>query len=77
MDATSVRMPDSLRKAVRRLAAEDNISMNQYLITAVAEKVSAQKTAAYIQERIQRGSKVDIERLLAKVPDVAPEPYDA
>jgi recombinational DNA repair protein RecR len=70
-------MPDSLRKAVRRLAAEDNISMNQYLITAVAEKVSAQKTAAYIQERIQRGSKVDIERLLAKVPDVDPEPYDA
>jgi predicted transcriptional regulator len=76
MDATSVRMPDSLRKTVKRLAGEDNISMNQYLITAVAEKVSAQKTAAYIQERIKRGAKVDIDSLLAKVPDTEPEPFD-
>jgi predicted transcriptional regulator len=77
MEATSVRMPNSLRKAVRQLAREDNISMNQYLITAVAEKVSAQKTAAYIQERVQRGEAVNIESLLSKVPDIAPEPYDA
>jgi hypothetical protein len=76
MDATSVRMPESLRKTVRQLAKEDNISMNQYLITAVAEKASAQKTAAYIQERIKRGSNVDVESLLAKVPDIAPEAYD-
>jgi predicted transcriptional regulator len=76
MDATSVRMPDSLRKAIKILASEDNISMNQYIITAAAEKVSAQKTAAYIQERIKRGSKVDIDSLLAKVPDVDPEPFD-
>jgi hypothetical protein len=76
MDATSVRMPESLRKTVRQLAKEDNISMNQYLITAVAEKASAQKAAAYIQERIKRGSNVDIESLLAKIPDIAPEEYD-
>lgn len=76
MDATSVRMPESLRKTVRQLAKEDNVSMNQYLITAVAEKASAQKTAAYIQERIARGSQVDIESLLAKIPDVVPEQYD-
>jgi hypothetical protein len=77
MDATSVRLPNSLRKTVRVLASEDNISMNQYLITAVSEKVSAQKTAKYIQERIGRGKNVDIESLLTKVPDVEPDPWDA
>jgi predicted DNA-binding ribbon-helix-helix protein len=76
MDATSVRLPNSLRKTIKVLAREDNISMNQYLITAASEKASAQKTAKYIQERIARGSKVDIDSLLAKVPSVEPPDYD-
>jgi hypothetical protein len=42
--------------------------MNQYLITAVAEKVSAQKTAACIQERIQRGSKSTSKAFWQKCP---------
>jgi hypothetical protein len=76
MDAMSVRMPLSLRKAVKECAKADEVSVNQYLITAAAEKVSAQKTAEFIRARIDRGARVDIERLLAKVPDVEPAEND-
>ena len=41
MSAFTIRLPDSLHDQVRELAERDNISMNQFIAIAVAEKVSA------------------------------------
>jgi predicted HicB family RNase H-like nuclease len=37
----ALRLPRSLKAEVERLAAEDGISVNQFIATAVAEKISA------------------------------------
>jgi hypothetical protein len=45
------RLPRSLKEAVERLSEEDRTSINQFVATAVAEKVSALQTAKYFADR--------------------------
>ena len=49
-----LRLPRSLKQAVERLSREDRTSMNQFVATAVAEKVSALQTATYFANRQAR-----------------------
>jgi hypothetical protein len=41
MSVLSLRLPDSLHRMVREVAAKDSVSINQFIATAVAEKMSA------------------------------------
>jgi hypothetical protein len=61
---------------VKELASREGISINQFVATAVAEKMSALMTEEYLQERARRGSRERYEAALAEVPDVEPEEYD-
>ena len=49
-----LRLPQSLKEAVERLSREDRTSINQFIATAVAEKVSALQTAKYFADRRAR-----------------------
>jgi hypothetical protein len=49
-----LRMPKSLKEAVERLSKEDQTSINQFVTTAVAEKVSALQTARFFEDRKAR-----------------------
>jgi hypothetical protein len=49
-----LRLPRSLKEAVERLSREDQTSINQFVVTAVAEKVSALQTARFFAERKAR-----------------------
>jgi hypothetical protein len=49
-----LRLPRSLKDAVERLSREDGTSINQFVATAVAEKVSALETARFFAERKAR-----------------------
>jgi len=46
-----LRLPRSLKEAVVRLSKRDGTSVNQFVATAVAEKVSALETARFFQDR--------------------------
>jgi hypothetical protein len=76
MSAISLRLPESLHKAARELAKKDKISINQFIATALAEKVSALTTEEYLQERAKRGSRKKFLRALSKARDVDPEECD-
>jgi hypothetical protein len=76
MSTLSLRLPDSLHKKVRELAQQEGISINQFISTAVAEKMAALLTVEYLEERAKRGSREKFLAVLAKVPDVPPEPGD-
>lgn len=76
MSTLSLRLPDSLHKRVRKLAEQEGISINQFISTAVAEKMAALMTVDYLEERAKRGSREKFLSVLAKVPDIAPEPGD-
>jgi uncharacterized protein (DUF1778 family) len=76
MSILSIRLPDSLYQAVKMVAAEDSISINQFIVSAVAEKVSALTTEKYIQERASRASRTQFQAVLANVLDVEPQAFD-
>ena len=68
----SLRLPESLHRKVRELAERDEISINQFIATAVAEKTATLLTVAYLEERAQHGSTRLFDRVLARVRDVPP-----
>jgi predicted DNA-binding protein len=49
-----LRLPQSLKETVEQLSREDGTSINQFVTTAVAEKVSALRTARYFADRKAR-----------------------
>lgn len=53
-----LRLPSSLKAAVREVSRRDGTSINQFVTTAVAEKLSAMRTAEFFAER---GAEADIE----------------
>jgi uncharacterized protein (DUF1778 family) len=76
MTTMSVRLPESLHRGIKDIAQQEGISINQFVITAVAEKMSALLTEQYLDERAARGSRERYEAALAEVPDTEPEAYD-
>ena len=72
MSTLSLRLPESLHKYLKNLAKQEGISINQFITTAVAEKMSAITTQEYLNQRAARGNQTDFEKVLAKVPDIPP-----
>lgn len=70
MSTLSLRLPNSLHDRVRKLAEAEGISINQFVSTAVAEKMSALMTSDYLSERAARGSRERFEAALSQFPDV-------
>lgn len=76
MSTLSLRLPESLHKKVKELAREEGISINQFIATAVAEKMSALLTEEYLKERARRGSRARYDAALADVADAEPDEWD-
>jgi hypothetical protein len=76
MSIVQVQIPDSLYKSLAELAVRDGISIDRFISTAVAEKLSTLMTENYLSDRAKRGDRGKYEAILAKVPDVEPEEYD-
>ncbi len=76
MSTISLRLPESLHQQARQLAQHENISINQLVATALAEKMSALMTQEYLEQRATRASREKFERSLSKVPSIAPDEQD-
>ena len=72
----ALRVPESLFAYARKVAEEEQVSMNQFFVTAIAEKISALKTEAYFRERQARGELAAFDAWLDASPDAAPAPGD-
>ena len=77
MSSISIRLPDSLHRTAIELSKKDNISINQFISTALAEKISALMTEDYLMKRANSApNREEFEKLLKKVPDIEPEEHD-
>jgi hypothetical protein len=76
MSALSIRLPDSLHQMAKDIARQDHVSMNQFVASAVAEKVSALATEQYLNARAARASREKFKAALAQVPNVEPQEFD-
>ena len=71
-----LRLPASLKAAVAEISREEGTSINQFVAMAVAEKISAMKTAEFFTAQ---GAEADIEaarRLLRRDGGQSPTPDD-
>jgi hypothetical protein len=76
MTSVSVKIPDSLAKQAREMAEKEEITLDQLVSSAVAEKVTAWKTVGYLESRAARSSREEFEAALNKVPNVEPDEHD-
>ena len=61
-----LRLPQSLKRAVERLSRQDGTSINQFVATAVAEKVSALETARFFADRKARADFKAFDRIMKR-----------
>lgn len=61
-----LRLPRSLKAAVEQIAREEGTSVNQFVATAVAEKVSVLRTARFFAERGARADLAAFDRIMAR-----------
>jgi hypothetical protein len=76
MSTISLRLPESLHRQVRELAKAEDVSINQLITTALAEKLSALMTVDYLRERGALGERGAYDAVLDKVRDSEPDAGD-
>ena len=72
-DKYPLSLPASLKETAARLAREDGVSLNQWIVTAVAQKIGAVETAeVFLAERATRANPGELQRYLDGAPDTPP-----
>ncbi len=71
-----LRLPRSLKDVVERLSREERTSINQFVATAVAEKVSALETARFFADRKARADFRAFDKILKRRSKKAPREGD-
>ena len=71
-----LRLPVSLKAALEKIAERDGTSMNQFLVIAAAEKISAMETERFFAERRARADREAFRRILNREGGEPPRPED-
>lgn len=72
MSSYSLQLPEALLEEVRRLAAQNQVTLDQWLLTAISEKVGAERTIQLLRHYAERADVAQFDRILSRVPDVEP-----
>jgi uncharacterized protein (DUF1778 family) len=76
MSALSLRLPESIHRHIKEVAKTEGVSINQFISSAVSEKISALMTEDYLKGRAKRAKKDDFGKILSKIPNREPLPGD-
>lgn len=79
MKATStypLRLPRSIKAAVEKVSREEGTSINQFVATAVAEKLAAMNAVAFFQERRNRADLRIFDKIMKRKGGEAPRKGD-
>ena len=71
-----LRLPASLKAAVEKLSKQDGTSINQFVVVAVAEKISALCTAEFFEARRAKSDRKAFRRILNRKGGERPRPGD-
>ena len=71
-----LRLPKSVKAAAEQVAREEGVSLNQFVATAVAEKLSALNTARFFAERRERADLQACRALLTRSGGAEPRSDD-
>jgi hypothetical protein len=71
-----LRLPTSVKAEVVRRAKADGTSFNQFVATAVAEKLAAMNTATFFLERRERANYAAFDKIMKRKVGEKPEAGD-
>jgi HicB family len=72
-----LKLPVSIKKAAQRLAKEDGVSLNQWIASAVAQKVGVVEAAAdFFKKRAGKATGAGLMKFLRTAPKAAAGPED-
>ena len=69
MTALTVRLPNPVHQKISELAERDEISVNQFIASAVSEKMASVLTLDYLKSETARGQRSDFDYFLGLVPN--------
>ena len=72
MSSLSLRLPNSIHRHIKEIASQEGVSINQFISSAVSEKISAISTENFLVQRAKKANKADFTELLDKVPNRKP-----
>jgi predicted transcriptional regulator len=76
MTALTIRLPDSVHRKIKELAANDGVSVNQFIASAAAEKMASVMTLDYLRAEAALGRRSDFLTVLDSAPDAPPQAGD-
>lgn len=76
MTALTIRLPNSVHQKIKELAARDQISVNQFIASAAAEKMASVLTLDFLKAEAAKGHRKDFEHYMGKVPDAPAQDGD-
>lgn len=76
MSALTVRLPNSVHQKIKMLAERDDISVNQFIASAAAEKMASVMTLDFLKQEAAEGERADFKRYLSRVPDAPAQAGD-
>ncbi len=76
MTALTVRLPNSVHQKIKELAERDDISVNQFIASAAAEKMASVLTLDYLKAEASKGTRSDFKRYMSMVPDASAQEGD-
>ncbi|SUS05939.1 conserved hypothetical protein [uncultured Defluviicoccus sp.] len=71
-----LRIPESILREARLAAAQDGVSLNQFIGAALAEKVSALRAQAVLEERARRADRAAFDAVMARAGGTPPREGD-
>jgi hypothetical protein len=76
MIALTVRLPSSVHQKIKELAQSEGISVNQFIASAVSEKMASVMTLDFFKAEATKGKRSDFDHYLSMVPDVPAQEGD-
>ncbi|CAK0767801.1 CopG family transcriptional regulator [Gammaproteobacteria bacterium] len=72
MTTLNLTLPNSIQSHLQEMSDLDGVPVDQFVMSAVAEKISALTAEAYLRTRAERADLVAFRAILNKVPHRAP-----
>jgi predicted DNA-binding protein len=76
MKTIQIRVPDTIHERMKKLAKEEGISMNNFIVSSVSNEVIRQETRDFFKRASERFNPESFAEALAAVPDKPVEGSD-
>ncbi len=76
MSSYSLDLPNDLLEEIQQIAQASQLSLDQWVLNAIAQKLEAEKALRLFQSYAQKADFNRFDQILARVPDGKPMPGD-